>query len=179
MSGNPPQLDKLEGLALEYALIPDWRDRMLGRVHPSKRKRLAAWARQGLRFKGRMHYTMTTQRSILFHRPRGHFLGAYADCSQYFAACAHWSGVKKVTDEDFTGTLWNKGKVGKPILGGGVIFGAYPGEHIGVFTGRRNGQWLVSGFGGKYGPDVNTLGVLEGYFVAHGHPGTRFIDITR
>jgi hypothetical protein len=178
MNSNAPQLDKLEGLALEYARIPDWRDRMLGRLHPSKRKRLAAWARQGLRFKGRMHYTMTAQRSLLFHRPRGHFLGAYADCSQYFAACAHWSGVSKVTDEDYTGSLWNKGKVDGPIIGGGVIFGTFPGVHIGTFTGYKDGHWFVTGFGAQAGPDVHTLSSLIEYFQAR-NPGVRYIDVTR
>lgn len=179
VTGNPPQLDKLQGLALEYALIPHWRDRMLGRWHPSKRKRLAAWARQGRRFHGRMVYTMDAQRSELFHRAPGHFAGAHADCSQYAASCAHWAKVKRVDATDYTGTLWTKGKVlAHPIVGAVVIFGRYPGAHIGVFTGMLHGAWIVDGFGGQSGPDQNTLGVLEGYFSRIGEPGVRFLDLT-
>lgn len=180
MAGNPPRLDKLEGLALEYARIPHWRDRMLGRFHPSKRKRLAAWARQGRRFRGRMVYTMDARRSELFHRAPGHFAGAHADCSQYDASCAHWSKIKRVSATDYTGTHWNAGKVlPHPIVGCIAIFGAYPGEHEGTVTGRRHGAWLVTGFGSQSGPDVNTLDVLLSYFAREGHPGVRFVDLTR
>lgn len=180
MPGNPPQLDKLQGLALEYALIPNWLHRMLGRVHPSRRHRIAAWARHGVAYRGRMVYTEGPQRGELFHRAPGKYLGAHADCSQYGASCAHWSGVKRVDASDWTGTLWDKGKVlVNPVLGCGVIFGPRPGVHYGIITGRRNGQWLVTGFGTQTGPDTNALSVLESYFLRNGQPGTRYIDLTR
>jgi hypothetical protein len=180
VTGNPPQLDKLEGLALEYARIPHWQARMLGRFHPSKRKRIAVWARHGISFHGRMVYTEGPQRGELFHRLAGQFAGAHADCSQYGASCAHWSGVKRVDAADWTGTLWDKGKVLlHPVVGCGVIFGPYPGVHFGIITGRANGQWLVCGFGTQTGPDANTLAELTQYFLRNNHPGTRYIDLTR
>ena len=180
MTGNPPQLDKLQGLALEYARIPNWLNRMLGRVHPSKRRRLAAWARAGLAAHGRMVYTEGPQRGELLHRKPGSFVGAHADCSQYASACAHWSRSRKVNATDWTGSLWDKCRpLAKPTVGGCVIFGAHPGVHMGVFTGRHNGHWVVTGFGTQTGPDANTLGVLEGYFQRNGHPGVYFLDLTR
>lgn len=178
--GNPPQLEHLEGLALEYARIPHWRDRMLGRFHPAKRRRLAARARQGLRFAGRMIYTEGSLRSQFFYAHPTQYAGQHADCSQYGAGCAHRVGVKRVNGSDYTGTLWDKGKViPAPRIGCFVIFGAFPGVHLGIVTGRVAGNSLVTGFGSQRGPDLNTLGALLGYFDRIGHPGARFIDITR
>lgn len=180
MAANPAQLEHLEGLALEYARIPHWRDRMLGRFHPSRRRRLAAKARQGLRYAGRMIYTEGPQRSQFFHAARNAYAGQHADCSQYGAGCAHRVGCKNVDATDYTGTLWDKGKqLAEPKLGVFVIFGPHPGVHLGIVTGRKNGQWLVTGFGSQHAPDLNTLATLASYFKAAGHPGTRYIDITR
>lgn len=180
MPGNPPQLDKLEGLALEYARFPHWRDKMLGRYHPLRRLRLAAKARQGLRYAGRMVYTEGPQRSQFFHAAPNAYAGEHADCSQYGAGCGHRVGVKHLTADDYTGTIWDKGKLlAEPRIGCFVIFGAYPGVHLGIVTGRRNGRWLVTGFGSQRAPDLNPLAVLASYFRAAGHPGLRYIDITR
>ena len=178
--GNPPQLANLEGLALEYARFPHWRDKMLGRFHPSRRKRLAATARQGLRYAGRMVYTEGPQRSEFFHAARNAYAGQHADCSQYGAGCAHRVGCRNVDAADWTGTLWDKGKLlASPALGCFVIFGPQPGVHLGIVTGRRNGQWLVTGFGSQSAPDLNTLSTLSSYFLHAGHAGLRYIDITR
>jgi len=180
MPGNPPQLDHLEGLALEYARFPHWRDKMLGRFHPRRRSRLAAKARQGLRYAGRMVYTEGPQRSQFFHAAPNAYVGEHADCSQYGAGCAKRVGVKSLTADDYTGSIWDKGKmILHPVVGCFVIFGQRPGVHLGIVSGRRNGQWLVTGFGSQRGPDVHTLAELSNYFLRNGHPGSRFIDVTR
>ena len=180
MTGNPPQLDKLQGLALEYARIPNWLNRMLGRVDPVRRRRAAAWARLGLTARGRMVYTEGPQRGELFHRKPGAFVGAHADCSQYASTCAHWAGSGKVDALDWTGSLWDKCRpLTKPVVGAGVIFGAHPGVHMGILTGKRNGAWIVCGFGTQTGPDANTLEGLTSYFVRNGHPGVHYIDLTQ
>ena len=175
MSGNPPLADPPLSLALEYKRWHGWRDKVYGRVHPNRRKRLLAYARQGLAYHGRMHYTEGPNRSDLFSRPRGSFSGASADCSQYAASMAHWAGVKKVTAQDWTGTLYTKGELlADAVDGCYVIFGRSPGVHMGIMWGRN-----VVGFGEQQGPDVNTLASLIAYFAGHGHPGYVFRDITR
>ena len=74
-------------------------------------------------------------RSELFHRARGRFDGAHADCSQYSATLCHWVGVKDVTDTDWTGTLGQKGvKVEQPARGVFVFFGQPPFVHMGVLV---------------------------------------------
>src|SRR5215468_1290507 len=150
--------------------------RLVGRFHPNRRKRIWAYARAGLAYHGRMHYTEAANRSELFNRPRGDFLGAHSDCSQYAATCAHWSGVAKVDDTDWTGTLGKKGKLLlKPTPGCYVFFGAAPYVHMGVVGKNDN----VLGFGSQSGPDRNTLDALLTYFAREGHPGHAFRDITQ
>ena len=123
-----------------------------------------------------MHYTETAARSELFHRPRGKFLGAHADCSQYSASLCHWVGVQGVTDTDWTGTLCTKGvKLGEPVAGCFVFFGAPPFVHMGVMVDRTH----VIGFGQQQAPDENALAGLVAYFAGSGHPGFQFRDLTR
>jgi hypothetical protein len=179
-NSNPAALEGLQGLALEYARWHGWRDKVLGIVHPSRRRRLAAKARQGLAYAGRMVYTEGPTRSMFFNAPPNIYAGEHADCSQYGAGCGHRVGVKTLTEIDWTGTIWDKGTViAAPRIGAFVIFGPKPGVHLGIVTGRRNGQWLVTGFGSQHAPDVNTLAELASYFTQTGHGGTRYIDITR
>jgi hypothetical protein len=153
-----------------------WLYRLVGRVHPSKRKRILAYARAGIAYHGEMHYTEQANRSELFHRKRGDFKAAHADCSQYAASCAHWAGVAKVTDADFTGTLSTKGKLlTEPVPGCYVFFGKPPYVHMGVMGKDKH----VIGFGSQSGPDRNTLATLLSYFAKQGHGGHMFRDITR
>jgi len=170
---NPPALPPPKYLRVRGFLY-----RLIGRVHPSKRHRLWAWAHAGLRFHGRMVYTEGLSRGGLFHRKRGDFAGAHADCSQYAATMAEWAGVAGTTDTDWTGTLAKKGA---PVQeadvkpGHYVFFGAPPYVHMGVMGRKRH----VIGFGTQTGPDRNTLAALVAYFAGIGHPGHAFRDITR
>jgi hypothetical protein len=166
-AGKPPRFRRWNG----------WVYRLAGRVHPSRRHRIWAYAKAGVAYHGRMHYTeLEPGRSELFHRKRGAFVGASADCSQYSATVAHWAGVKDVTDQDWTGTLGNKGKpLQEPVVGCYVLFGEPPYVHMGVMGYKRH----VLGFGTQDGPDRNTLAVLLAYFNGIGHPGHAFRDITR
>jgi hypothetical protein len=153
-----------------------WIYKRIARVHPVKRQRIRFYAHAGLAYHGRMHYSQGATRSELFHRKRGDFVNADADCSQYGASCAHWSGVQTVTDADWTGTLGKKGKLlGQPVTGCFVFFGAPPYVHMGVMGRGRN----VLGFGSQTGPDRNELDTLLTYFARQGHPGHAFRDITR
>jgi hypothetical protein len=165
-AGKPPRLRRWHG----------WVYRLVGRVHPSKRRRIWAYARAGLAYHGRMHYTEGAARSQLFHRKPGRFAGASADCSQYFASCSHWAGVEGVTDTDWTGTLGQKGvRLADPVPGCAVFFGTPPYVHMGIMGKRGH----VLGFGTQTGPDRNTLAALIAYFAGHGHPGYAFRDLTR
>jgi hypothetical protein len=170
---NPPALPPPK-----FLRVHGWLYRLVGRIHPSRRQRIRSYAHAGLTYHGRMVYTEGSERSELFNRPRGHFLGAHADCSQYAATCAHWSGVAKVDNEDWTGTLGAKGvAVSESDVKPGhyVFFGAPPYVHMGVMGSNRH----VVGFGGQSGPDRNTLATLAAYFTWQGHPGVAFRDITR
>jgi hypothetical protein len=167
-AGKPPRFRRWNG----------WLYRLIGRVHPSRRQRIRAYAHAGLTYHGRMVYTEGPGRSELFSRPRGKFLEAHADCSQYAATCAHWSGVAKVDNQDWTGTLAEKGAAvpeAKVKPGHFVFFGAPPYVHMGVMGTRRH----VVGFGSQAGPDRNTLATLVAYFAGIGHPGVAFRDVTR
>jgi len=127
-----------------------------------------------------MRYTEGPHRSELFHRPRGEFLNAAADCSQFSASLCHWVGVRDVTDKDYTGTLAEKGKpLAKPKRGGFVFFGEPPYVHMGVLVKPlRAPSWHVIGFGEQSGPDEQTLPALLAYFDKQGHPGHAFRDLT-
>jgi len=149
-------------------------------VRAYKRNRIRKLARHSLLYHGRMHYTEREGRVELFHRPRGDFLGAGADCSQYSASCCHWVGVKDVTDRDYTGTLAKKGKkIGSPKRGAFVFFGVAPFVHMGVLVKPWTSRtWHVIGFGDQAGPDEATLPSLLAYFQREGHPGHEFRDLT-
>jgi hypothetical protein len=146
-----------------------------------RRMRIRRSARNSLRYAGRMHYTEGPERSELFHRPKGDFLGAHADCSQYSAALCHWNGVQDVNDKDFTGTLANKGKpLASPARGSFVFFGAAPYVHMGVMVKPLLSRtWHVIGFGDQAAPDETPLPILLAYFERQGHPGHVFRDLTR
>lgn len=145
-----------------------------------RRNQIRRLARSSLIYHGRMHYTEGPGRRELFHRSKGDFLAAGADCSQYSASLLHWIGVRDVTDQDFTGTLCQKGrKLDKPKRGAFVFFGSPPYVHMGVLVKPLlASSWHVIGFGDQQAPDENTLpGMLE-FFRAQGHPGHEFRDLT-
>lgn len=147
----------------------------------TKKQRIRRQARRSLGYAGTMHYTMTAQRSELFHRARGAFRGAHADCSQYSAALCHWVGVGSVTDTDWTGTLAAKGRrIDKATRGAFVFFGTPPYVHMGVLVRPLlSRSWHVIAFGHNSAPDENTLPALVHYFTTKGHPGHEFRDLTR
>lgn len=146
---------------------------------PTKRQQIVSMAHQSLNYAGKMYYSMQSNRSELFHRAKGNFAGAHADCSQWFASIHHWFGIPGVTDSDWTGTLWDKGKhISEPKPGCGVIFGPHPGEHIAMVTEKdAHGVWWCIGFGHQGAPDHVSLPNLKKYFADNGHPGVRFIDL--
>lgn len=141
----------------------------------SKRRRIVAYAKGSLHYHGRMTYTEGPSRNELFHRPKGKFLGAAADCSQYSATLCHWTGVPGVTDTDWTGTLAKKGKpVEQPRPGVFVFFGPYPHVHMAVMVNSTE----AIGFGSSTAPDESPLAGLIAYFNGSGHPGHAFRDLT-
>ena len=127
-----------------------------------------------------MHYTEGPDRSQLFHRPKGAFLHAGADCSQYSSSLCHWVGVRDVTDQDFTGTLARKGRpLTSPRRGAFVFFGAPPYVHMGVLVKPLlSRSWHVIEFGEQAAPDETPLPALLYYFKQAGHPGRIFRDLT-
>lgn len=145
----------------------------------TKRQQIVSMAHQSLAYAGKMYYSMQSNRSELFHRAKGNFAGAHADCSQFYCSILHWFGIAGVTDKDYTGTLWNKGThISDPKPGCGVIFGAYPGEHIAMVTEKdSHGVWWCIGFGHQGAPDHVSLPNLKTYFANAGHPGVRYIDM--
>jgi len=145
-----------------------------------QRHRIRRLARHSLLYHGRMHYTEGPERSQLFHRPKGDFVGAGADCSQYSASLCHWVGVQSVDDKDFTGTLAQKGKpISRPLRGAFVFFGSPPYVHMGVLVKPLlSTTWHVIGFGEQAAPDENTLPGMLDYFRRAGHPGHVFRDLT-
>jgi len=147
--------------------------------------RIRKLARHSLLYHGRMRYTedlppKVPNRTELFRRAQGDFLGAAADCSQYSATLCHWVGVKDVGPTDYTGTLGEKGKlISKPRRGAFVFFGAPPYVHMGVLVKPLLSRtWHVIGFGDQAGPDESTLPALLNYFEREGHPGHAFRDLT-
>src|SRR5690348_1345984 len=123
-----------------------------------------------------MVYSEASNRGELFHRPRGKFAGAHADCSQYAATLCHWAGVPYVTDRDWTGTLAVKGKpLDRPEPGCFVFFGVPPYVHMAVMVNPTE----AIGFGSQAAPDESSLVRLIAYFNSRGHPGHAFRDLTR
>lgn len=136
---------------------------------------IVRYAKASLAYAGKMRYTEGVARSQLYHRPKGDFHGASADCSQYSATLCHWVGVVGVTDTDWTGTLCHKGqRLTAPEPGCFVFFGTAPFVHMGVMQDSKR----VIGFGTQSAPDVNTLAGLLAYFAGEGHPGFEFRDLT-
>lgn len=162
---------------------PKWYERykrwywahVLHRWPGSKRQRIVRYAKASLHRAGQMHYTESAARSELFHRKRGRFKGAHADCSQYSASLCHWVGVKAVTDTDWTGTLGQKGiRLAQPEAGCFVFFGEPPFVHMGVMIDH----YRVIGFGTQSAPDLNRLSSLLAYFAGNDHSGHVFRDLT-
>jgi len=175
VTGNPPLPSFPLTLATAYKRWHGWRDAVIGKLAPSKRTRICAHARRSIPYAGRMHYTEGPGRSELFHRPPDKYEQASSDCSQFVSAIAHWSGVKTVTDEDWTGTLYEKGKqLERPVPGCIVIFGAKPGVHTAVMTTRT----MTLGFGDQAGPQRVSLAGMVAYFTQQGHAGHVFRDLT-
>lgn len=145
-----------------------------------RRNRIRLLARKSLPYHGEMRYTEGPGRSELFHRSRGNFRGAGADCSQYSASLCHWVGVRDVDDTDYTGTLARKGRaIAKPSRGSFVFFGAPPYVHMGVLVKPLlSREWHVIEFGDQAAPDETPLPVLLAYFAKEGHPGHQFRDLT-
>ena len=178
MSGNPsPETPGAPYSGKAYERFKRWYwSHVLHRLPASKRTRIVRYAKASLAYAGKMHYTEGVRRSELYHRPRGKFLAAHADCSQYSASICHWVGVVGVTDSDWTGTLCHKGqKLVSPEPGCFVFFGVEPFVHMGVMQDSKH----VIGFGTQSAPDVNTLAGLLAYFASQGHPGYEFRDLTR
>lgn len=178
MTGNP--LPNTPGGAVtpgQYERYRRWFNAHVLRHLPGpKRTRIVRYAKASLHYAGRMHYTEGPQRSELFHRKPGRFDGAHADCSQFSASICHWTGVKNVTDTDWTGTLCQKGqRVREAETGLFVFFGQPPFVHMGIMETRSS----VIGFGTQTAPDRNSLAGLLSYFAGQGHPGHEFRDLTR
>lgn len=177
MDGNPsPETPPAPQIGGWYERYRRWyAAHVLRRLPGSKRARIVRYAKASLHYAGKMHYTETTARSELFHRKRGRFGGAHADCSQYSSSLCHWTGVKSVTDSDWTGTLCHKGvKLAAAEPGCFVFFGVEPFVHMGVMETRTQ----VIGFGTQSAPDRNSLAGLLAYFAGQGHPGYEFRDLT-
>ena len=152
-----------------------WLYKRIGRWHPIARHRIVAYAKASLAYHGKMVYSEGPSRSELFHRPRGKFAGASADCSQYSATLAHWSGVTTVTDKDYTGTLCHKGvHLLRAEPGCFVFFGAAPYVHMAVMVSTSQ----AIGFGDQAAPNQSSLAGLLSYFSHIGHPGHEFRDLT-
>lgn len=139
--------------------------------------KVVAFAHAGLAARGQMYYSTSANRSQLFNRKPGDFIGAHADCSQFVSSILHWVGCKKVDQYDYTGTLLQKGKhISSPKVGCVVIFGAAPGEHAALITEKDSHGWWTIGFGHQGAPDRVTLANMRAYFDNAGHPGVTYLD---
>lgn len=178
MNGNPsPNTPPTPQTGGWYERYKRWYwAHVLHRFPVSRRARIVNYAKASLAYAGKMHYTEGPQRSELFHKPHGHFKGAHADCSQFSASIAHWSGVKSVDDADWTGTLCHKGtRIREAEPGAFVFFGADPFVHMAVMVSKTS----AIGFGSQSAPDQSSLAGLLAYFASKGHPGYEFRDLTR
>ncbi len=173
---RPPGRENPQRTVLSNAPIPK---KAAPHVPPSVNAQIVHWAHWGLAtLRGKLGYSENADRSQLFNcKPGVVPPGTHADCSQFCATCGHWSGVKILTDQDWTGTLWDKGKVVlKPVPGCFVIFGGKPGVHAGICSEPApNGDYWVIAFGHAGGPDRVLLSILKAYFAKQGHPGVRFL----
>ena len=128
------------------------------------------------------HYVNSdARRSEFFHEVGAVLAGTakstHADCSQFYAAIAAYHGVHGLNDDDYTGTLLQKGThVYAPTPGDCVIFGGGTGEHAAMIT--YNGYTI--GFGHSPGaPNRVKLFDMASYFNRHGHPGVRFLSFVK
>lgn len=145
---------------------------------PSPRARMVYWAQWGVLHQQLFEYHESApQRSEMFHLALGQ-VGAggkiRADCSQWYSAiAAKAGGVQGLTDQDYTGTLLQKGRlVQKPKPGDCAIFGGGTGRHAAMVT--YNGYTI--GFGHSPGaPDRVKLSDMIAWFAQHGYPGVRYL----
>lgn len=146
----------------------------------SLEEQIVALAHQSLGFAGKMTYSEGPDRAMLFHRAKGDFDRAHADCSQLGASILHWLGNQHVTDTDYTGTLLQKARiVAAPAAGLGAIWGPGTGAHFAWITEEIGGVWYVVGFGHQGAPDRNTLSGMNQYFASVGEPGVRYLDFSK
>jgi hypothetical protein len=120
----------------------------------SKRQIAVGYANEALPFAGEMVYDEGPERSQLFNRNPGDYKGAHADCSQFVSSIMHWSGVEDVNQWDDTGTLLEKGSShSEPAIARLIIAGSGTGVHVGMFTEKINGVWMIVEFGDQAAPD--------------------------
>lgn len=151
----------------------------------TKAQQMVGWAHWGLDHAANFDYTEGPGRSQMFDTHPGTIPagGEHADCSQFYAACEHWSGGTICNDSDYTGTLLQKGRAvtNSPKLwlpSFCVIFGPETGTHAAMLT-ERNGatDWWTIGFGHSPGaPDRVALSVMTAWMINHGHPGVRVLS---
>jgi hypothetical protein len=169
---NHPQAPVSKPLPASHKLV-------LPKPPAARSAHVVYWAHKSLLYAGKMNYTEDWKlRQEFFGKKKGDFYTAHADCSQYVSTILHWLGAA-TTSTDYTGSLWNKGRVlVGPQVGAVAIWGAYPGQHTAFVTGRVAGKddWYVVGFGHQGAPDRNTLSGMNAYFKALGHPGVRFLS---
>jgi hypothetical protein len=140
------------------------------------------WANWGVVHAAHFVYDEGKQRSMMFGLHPGDLSKPiHADCSQFYASCAHWAGVSGLADTDYTGTLLEKGHLHadrtswKP--GDCVIFGGGTGDHAAMLT-ERDGttDWWIVEFGVQGAPDRGTLSGTSEWFEQHGKPGVRVLS---
>jgi hypothetical protein len=145
-------------------------------VPPSKRALMVHWAQWAVTQQRIFSYTQDHRRSEMFHRTPGDTSGGliHADCSQFYAAIGHWVGITSLTDQDYTGTLLEKGTpVAKPRPADCVVFGGGTGEHAAMITYAG----YTIGFGHSPGaPNRVKLATMVEWFADHGHPGVRYLS---
>lgn len=141
-----------------------------------ERLNVLRWCEWGQQNTASFHYTESAQRDQMFHLKPGVIPagGIHADCSQFVSAVLHWSGVKGLTDTDYTGTLLRKGKtVSSPVEGDVVIWGPDTGVHAAFYVGDR----FTVGFGHSPGaPNRVSLSAMNAYFASVHEPMVRYLS---
>lgn len=149
-----------------------------------KRLNAIRYAEWGIQNQAHFSYSEAANRSQMFDLkpctipPSG---AIHADCSQFVASCLHWAGVPGLTRFDYTGTLWDKGKVvdlAHAQPGDVVIFGAKTGVHAALLIEHDPDGWFTASFGHSPGaPNRVSLANFIAYF-AKSHPGVRVLSFT-
>jgi hypothetical protein len=141
------------------------------------------WATWGMLNAAHFVYDESPGRSMMFGLKPGDLAQQiHADCSQFYASCAHWAGVPGLTDTDYTGTLLEKGRLltnraaWQP--GDCVIFGPGTGDHAAMLTTPDGADWWTIGFGHQGAPDRVTLSGTAAWFEQHGMPDVRVLSFT-